>query len=56
LARQGGPTSLTEVEAFEAHPWTSAATRLRCWDDLAKVPGATTLSLAELRPIFEELP
>jgi len=55
LGRQGGPMSLTEVEAFGAHPWASAAARLRRWDDLAKVPGATTISLAELRPIFEQL-
>jgi gamma-butyrobetaine dioxygenase len=38
LAQQGGPMSHAEVEAFESHPWSMEAARLRRWDDAAKVP------------------
>jgi gamma-butyrobetaine dioxygenase len=55
LARQGGPMSPPEVAEFEAHPWNMDAARLRRWDDAAKVPGATTCTLAELRDVFERV-
>jgi predicted HD phosphohydrolase len=55
LARQGGPMTPDEVRTFETHPWAASAARLRRWDDLAKVPGATTLSVDDLRPILAKL-
>jgi predicted HD phosphohydrolase len=55
LARQGGAMSRTEVEAFERHPWSGDAAQLRRWDDAAKVPGAPTCALAELRLVFERV-
>jgi predicted HD phosphohydrolase len=52
LARQGGPMTAAEIRDFEHHPSAEAAAQLRRWDDLAKVPGARTLSTAELRHVI----
>lgn len=46
LELQGGPMSPKEVAEFAANPFASNATRLRRWDDTAKVAGLTTPSLA----------
>jgi gamma-butyrobetaine dioxygenase len=55
LAHQGGAMSPPEVEAFDRHPWSRDAARLRRWDDAAKVPGASTCALAELQVVFERV-
>jgi len=49
LAEQGGPMSPAEVAAFEKEPWARDVARLRRWDDQAKVVGAVTPKLEELR-------
>jgi len=55
LVKQGGPMSRGEVEAFERQPGSRDAARLRRWDDAAKVPGAATCTLAELRVVFDRV-
>jgi predicted HD phosphohydrolase len=55
LARQGGPMSSNDVAAFESQPWSADAARLRKWDDLAKVPGAASMSTDKLRPILSRV-
>jgi gamma-butyrobetaine dioxygenase len=55
LATQGGAMSPAEVEAFERHPWSGDAARLRRWDDQAKVPGAPARTLDELGAVFERV-
>lgn len=42
LELQGGPMSPKEVAAYEAGPFATDATRLRRWDDTAKVPDLVT--------------
>ena len=39
LGVQGGPMQGPELAEFEAHPYASAAIRVRRWDDQAKDPG-----------------
>jgi predicted HD phosphohydrolase len=46
LALQGGVFSADEAAEFLRHPHALTAARLRRYDDLAKVPGAPTPSLA----------
>lgn len=46
LALQGGVFSAAEADAFIAQPFAADAVKLRCWDDLAKVAGRATPSLA----------
>lgn len=46
LALQGGIYSSAEAAAFAAQPYAQEATRLRRYDDLAKVPGLPTPPLA----------
>jgi phosphonate degradation associated HDIG domain protein len=46
LMLQGGPMSPDEVRLFKALPFSAEAVCLRRWDDLAKVPGRRTPSLA----------
>ncbi len=53
LALQGGPMSEEEVRAFEQHPCSRAAVRLRRWDDMAKVPGLEVPGLAHYRARLE---
>jgi phosphonate degradation associated HDIG domain protein len=45
LRLQGGPMSEPEVLEFERHPYFKQALRLRCWDDIGKVPGLPTPSI-----------
>ena len=53
LELQGGPFSPDEVEAFERLAYFQDAVRLRQYDDIAKVPGASTPDLEHYRPILE---
>ena len=46
LALQGGAFSPEASAAFLARPYALEATRVRRWDDAAKVPGASTPALA----------
>ncbi len=46
LALQGGPLSGQELGDFLAMPYAREALSLRRWDDLAKVPGRATPTLA----------
>jgi len=46
LALQGGPFDVAQADAFGAGPYAQAATRLRRYDDLAKVVGLATPPLA----------
>lgn len=55
LTLQGGPMSAQEVEDFDALPYARQAVALRRWDDLAKVPGKTTPSLAYYLTMLDEL-
>ncbi len=50
LQLQGGPMTAEEVAAFEREAFHEAATRLRRWDDAAKVPGLPTPTLDHFRP------
>jgi [1-hydroxy-2-(trimethylamino)ethyl]phosphonate dioxygenase len=49
LQLQGGPMNAAELHAFEQHPWSRSATRVRRWDDAAKVPGLAVPGLAHYR-------
>jgi phosphonate degradation associated HDIG domain protein len=53
LALQGGPFSDAEAAEFEASPYFGDAVRLRRYDDVAKVPGATTPDLEHFRSAVE---
>lgn len=53
LALQGGPFSSEEARAFEAVPYSVDAVQLRQYDELAKVPGASTPDLEYYRPYIE---
>jgi phosphonate degradation associated HDIG domain protein len=53
LGLQGGPMSPAEIAWFEEFPHWRAAVRLRRWDDEAKVIGAETPSLEDLRVVLE---
>ncbi len=53
LALQGGPMTPAETAEFEQNPHWRDAVRLRCWDDEAKVVGAVTPSLEDLRGTLE---
>lgn len=55
LGDQGGAAGGGLVEGFSAHPWADAALRLRRWDDLAKVPGASVPEPEELLPRLRRL-
>ncbi len=52
LALQGGAFRAAEAEAFIRTPYAADAVRLREWDDLAKVAGLATPTLAEYRPLL----
>lgn len=45
LALQGGPMSAAEVAQFQTRPFFHDATRLRRWDDAAKIVGLATPDL-----------
>ena len=49
LVLQGGPMSVDEVVDFEAEAHVDAAVDLRRWDETAKVAGAASPSLPEMR-------
>jgi phosphonate degradation associated HDIG domain protein len=51
LALQGGTYSPADAAAFRARPHAEEAMRLRRWDDAAKIPGASTPSLAHFLEI-----
>jgi gamma-butyrobetaine dioxygenase len=51
LSLQGGVMTSQEVAALAAHPWLSAALRLRRWDDEAKVPDRSTRPLDAWAPL-----
>lgn len=55
LMLQGGPMSTAEQEEFRQNPHWEAAVRLRRYDELAKVPGATTPSVDDFAPLLERL-
>ena len=46
LEIQGGPFSEEAAKAFAALKYSEEAVRLRCYDDLAKVPNASTPEVA----------
>lgn len=52
LDLQGGPMSEPEADAFGASPGFEAAVRLRRYDELGKVEGATIASLADYRDLL----
>ncbi len=55
LAQQGGPMDAVEIARFEALPFAEDAVRLRRWDDLAKLPGIETPSLAYYLALVDEV-
>ena len=55
LAQQGGPMGSAELARFEALPFADDAVRLRRWDDLAKMPGMATPSLAYYLALLDEV-
>ena len=52
LAFQGGPFSARQAAEFLQRPFAADAAKLRLWDDLAKVPGARTPTLADLAKLL----
>lgn len=52
LVLQGGPMSEAEADAFSTSPGFDAAVRLRRYDELGKVEGATIASLADYRNLL----
>jgi [1-hydroxy-2-(trimethylamino)ethyl]phosphonate dioxygenase len=55
LELQGGAMSGQEVMEFEADEFANAAVRLRLWDDLAKVRGASVPPLSHYRRLLESI-
>lgn len=55
LQRQGGLLDEREQARFEADPYATDALRLRRYDDLAKVPGASTPDLDSFAPLLASL-
>jgi phosphonate degradation associated HDIG domain protein len=55
LVAQGGPLEADGVREFERNPHAADALQLRHWDDLAKVPGASTPDLDHYAPLLAEL-
>lgn len=55
LELQGGIFNEEQVKVFEDLPYASEATRLRRYDDLAKVPGLLTPSLKHFEKIMNEI-
>jgi predicted HD phosphohydrolase len=52
LARQGGPMSLADAEAFVQLPYARAALRLRWWDERSRVPQRKVLGLEHYRVLL----
>ena len=55
LELQGGIFNEVQVKAFEDLPYASESTRLRRYDDLAKVPGLLTPSLDHFEKMMKEI-
>jgi len=55
LDLQGGIFNEMQVKAFEDLPYASQATRLRRYDDLAKVAGLSTPSLSHYEVLMKEV-
>ena len=55
LALQGGPMNPDEVAAFRRNRFFRQATRVRLWDDAAKVPGVTTPPFAHYAPLLQRV-
>jgi len=55
LGVQGGPMQGSELAEFEAHPYASAAIRVRRWDDQAKDPAAEVPDFDFYRPLLTSL-
>jgi phosphonate degradation associated HDIG domain protein len=53
LALQGGAFTPAEAEVFRAKPFAEDATRIRRWDEAAKVPGLETPMLGRYRAALE---
>jgi phosphonate degradation associated HDIG domain protein len=55
LGLQGGVFTPEQAAAFVAQPFAGDAVSVRLWDDLAKVPGAHTPSLAHFVTVLESV-
>jgi len=55
LELQGGIFDESQVKAFEDMPYSSQATRLRRYDDLAKVAGLSTPPLSHYEELMENI-
>lgn len=55
LQLQGGIFNEAQVKTFEDLPYASEATRLRRYDDLAKVPGQLTPSLIHYEKVMKDI-
>jgi phosphonate degradation associated HDIG domain protein len=53
LVLQGGPMTDAEVGEYESSPHHEAATRLRRWDDIAKVAGLATPGIEHFREAIQ---
>lgn len=53
LRLQGGPMSDDEARVFETNPHYASAVQVRRYDDMGKVPGMKTPTLADFRPLIE---
>jgi [1-hydroxy-2-(trimethylamino)ethyl]phosphonate dioxygenase len=53
LELQGGALSKAEAREFERNPHLQAAVAVRCWDDVAKIPGLKTQDFEHYRPFLE---
>lgn len=55
LARQGGPLSATEMDAFTSEPAHAEAVLLRTWDDAGKVEGLDVAPFDSYIPTLRSL-
>jgi gamma-butyrobetaine dioxygenase len=55
LGVQGGPMQGPELAEFEAHPYASAAIRVRRWDDQAKEPEVEPPPFSHFEPVLRAL-
>jgi phosphonate degradation associated HDIG domain protein len=53
LRNQGGVMTTAEATAFADQPYAAATLSLRRWDEMGRVPGMATPSLAHFRPCLE---
>ena len=52
LALQGGPFAPDQAQAFIRQPFAGQAVALRCWDDRAKDPAASTPGWNHFEPVL----